>query len=68
VLHPHGTVEPEPIRPRPALNLAVCLLAGLFVAVGLALVQGSLSRKIRTALDAERMTGLPVIAVLPRRA
>jgi len=63
-----ATVEPEPIRPRPALNLAVCLLAGLFVAVGLALVQGSLSRKIRDALDAERLTGLPVIAVLPRRA
>jgi len=63
-----ATVEPEPIRPRPALNLAVCLLAGLFVAVGLALVQGSLSRKIRGALDAERLTGLPVVAVLPRRA
>jgi uncharacterized protein involved in exopolysaccharide biosynthesis len=63
-----ATVEPEPIRPRPALNLAVCLLAGLFVAVGLALVKGSLSRKIRNAFDAERMTGLPVVAVLPRRA
>jgi len=63
-----ATVEPEPIRPRPALNLAVCLLAGLFVAVGLALVKGSLSRKIRGALDAERLTGLPVVAVLPRRA
>ena len=63
-----ATVEPEPIRPRPVLNLAVCLLAGLFVAVGLALVKGSLSRRIRGALDAERLTGLPVVAVLPRRA
>jgi len=63
-----ASVEPEPIRPRPLLNLAVCLLAGLFVAVGLALVQGSLSRRIHDALDAERLTGLPVIAVVPRRA
>ena len=63
-----ATVEPEPIRPRPLLNLTVCLLAGLFVAIGLALVKGSLSRKIRGALDAERLTGIPVVAVLPRRA
>jgi capsular polysaccharide biosynthesis protein len=48
--------------------MAVSLLAGLFVAVGIALVQGSLSRTIRTAVDAERLTGLPVLAVLPRRA
>jgi len=63
-----ATVDPEPVRPRPLLNLAVSLLAGLFVAVGIALVQGSLSRTIRTAVDAERLTGLPVLAVLPRRA
>jgi uncharacterized protein involved in exopolysaccharide biosynthesis len=63
-----ATLEPEPVRPRPLLNMAVSLLAGLFVAVGIALVQGSLSRTIRTAVDAERLTGLPVLAVLPRRA
>jgi uncharacterized protein involved in exopolysaccharide biosynthesis len=63
-----ASVDPEPIRPRPLLNLAVCLLAGFFVAVGLALVKGSLSRRIHGPLDAERMTGLPVIAVVPRRA
>jgi uncharacterized protein involved in exopolysaccharide biosynthesis len=63
-----ATLEPDPVRPRPLLNMAVSLLAGLFVAVGIALVQGSLSRTIRTAVDAERLTGLPVLAVLPRRA
>ena len=63
-----ATVEADPIRPRPLLNLAVCLLAGLFVAVGLALLKGSMSRTIRTALDAEELTGLPVLAVLPRHA
>jgi capsular polysaccharide biosynthesis protein len=63
-----ATVDPDPVRPRPLLNLAVGLLTGLFVAVGIALIQGSLSRTIRSALDAERMTGLPVLAVLPKRA
>lgn len=63
-----ATVEPDPIRPRPLLNLAVCLLAGTLVAVGLALVKGSLSRMIRSAQDAEELIGLPVLAVIPKRA
>jgi uncharacterized protein involved in exopolysaccharide biosynthesis len=63
-----ATVEPEPIRPRPLLNLAVCLLAGALVAVGMALVKGSLSRTIRSAHDAEELIGLPVLAVIPKRA
>lgn len=63
-----ATVEPDPIRPRPLLNLAVCLLAGALVAVGLALVKGSLSRTIRSAHDAEELIGLPVLAVIPKRA
>ncbi|MEO6463421.1 MAG: GNVR domain-containing protein [Candidatus Eisenbacteria bacterium] len=63
-----ATVEADPIRPRPLLNLAVCLLAGALVAVGLALVKGSLSRTIRSAHDAEELIGLPVLAVIPKRA
>jgi tyrosine-protein kinase Etk/Wzc len=63
-----ATVEADPIRPRPVLNLMVCLLAGAFVAIGLALVKGSLSRTIRSAFDAEELTGLPVLAIIPKRA
>jgi uncharacterized protein involved in exopolysaccharide biosynthesis len=63
-----ATVTPDPVRPRPLLNLAVCLLAGTFVALGLALVRGSVRRTIRGVLDAEELTGLPVLAVIPKRA
>lgn len=63
-----ATVEPDPVRPRPLLNLAVSMLAGGLVAIGLALVKGSLSRTIRGVLDAEELTGLPVLAVIRKRA
>jgi uncharacterized protein involved in exopolysaccharide biosynthesis len=63
-----ASVEAEPIRPRPLINLAVCILAGGLVAVGLALVLGSSRKLIRGATDAEELTGLPVLAVLPKRA
>jgi uncharacterized protein involved in exopolysaccharide biosynthesis len=57
----------DPVRPRGLVNLAVCLVAGVLAAVGLALVRGSLSRTIRGAREAEELTGLPVLAVIPRR-
>ena len=63
-----ASVDAEPIRPRPLVNLAVCILAGGLVAVGLALVLGSSRKLIRGATDAEELTGLPVLAVLPKRA
>ena len=63
-----ASVDPDPIRPRPLVNLAVCLLAGGIVAIGLALLLGSSNRMIRGASDAEELTGLPVLAVLPKRA
>lgn len=63
-----ASVEADPIRPRPLLNLAMCTLAGLLVAVGLALTQGARSRTIRSARDAEHLTGLPVLAVIAKRA
>jgi uncharacterized protein involved in exopolysaccharide biosynthesis len=63
-----ATVEPDPVRPRKLLNLAVCLVAGALVAAGLALLQGSLNRTIRGARDAEELLGLPVLAVIPRQA
>jgi tyrosine-protein kinase Etk/Wzc len=63
-----ASVEAEPIRPRPLVNLAVSILAGGLVAVGLALLLGSSRKTIRGWYDAEELTGLPVLAVLPKRA
>lgn len=58
----------NPVRPRPLVNLAASLGAGLLAALGLALLMNSRQRTIRGAHEAEQLLGLPVLAVIHRRA
>lgn len=58
---PVGTV-----RPRPLLNLALSIVAGLLLGAGLAFLRENFDDAIRSTEDVERKLGLPAIGVIPR--
>ncbi|HKQ56310.1 MAG TPA: GNVR domain-containing protein, partial [Candidatus Eisenbacteria bacterium] len=60
-------VAPNPVRPRKALNLAVCLAAGLLVGLALNLLRDAPRHTIRTPEDFETEFELPVLGVMPRK-
>lgn len=60
--------NPDPIKPRPVLNIAIALVVGLMAGVGLAFMLEYLDNTIKTEQDIERLLELPVlgaIAVFP---
>jgi len=63
-----ATVDPNPVRPRKALNFAVCLLAGLLVGVGGALLAPPHRPAIQDPRVLEEELDLPVVAVYPGKA
>jgi tyrosine-protein kinase Etk/Wzc len=63
-----ASVEMEPVRPRPLINLLVCLAAGLLVGTGFTLAREAGRRTVRDPEDVERQLDLPVLAVLPKTA
>jgi receptor protein-tyrosine kinase len=56
----------RPASPRLFLNLVFGGLVGLLTGVGLALARERLDTRIRTAAQAERELGLPVLGVVPK--
>lgn len=60
-----ATVPLEKTTPRTSLNLAVGLLAGLFLGFGQAVLRNTLDRSIRTEEDVARATDHSVIAKIP---
>jgi capsular exopolysaccharide synthesis family protein len=56
-----------PYRPRRLLNLLLGLLAGSLLGVLLAFAADHLNTRVRTPDEVERLTGLDLLAVLPRR-
>lgn len=55
-----------PVSPRPALNLALALLAGLMLGVGIAFGRELLDTRLHTADEVQNESGLPVIGIVPR--
>jgi capsular polysaccharide biosynthesis protein len=53
-----------PTKPDPMLNLATGAMLGLLLGVGVGLVRERLDRRVRTAADVSRRTGVPVLAEL----
>ena len=62
-----ATVDPNPVRPRKVLNLAICLLAGLLAGVGMSLLRESLRRTIRAPEEIEQKLELPVLGMIPNK-
>lgn len=55
----------NPVKPNARLNIAVAAVLGLMVAVVLSFIMEMLDNTIRTAGDAEKRLGLPVLGTVP---
>lgn len=58
-------VPTRPYKPNLAKNLAIALVLGLLLGVGLAYLLETLDDSIKTSEDAERRMGVPVLGLLP---
>ncbi len=65
VLDPAERPE-QPYRPRPLVNYGVGLALGMMFGVALAFVREHLDTALRTPEEVERLTGLVLLAVVPR--
>ena len=63
-----ATADRTPVRPRKALNVAICMVAGLLVGLGLAFFREYLRRTIRTPDDVSDLLQLPVLGLIPKVA
>src|SRR5207245_5086368 len=55
-----------PARPRVGLNLALGMLVGLVIGVGLAFFIEYLDTSVKTMDDVESLLGVPVLAIIPK--
>ena len=54
----------SPIKPQPLLNIAVAMVIGLMIGVGISFLMEYLDNTIKTEQDIERILDLPVIGVI----
>jgi capsular polysaccharide biosynthesis protein len=59
-----ASVPTQPSSPKVPLNLALALVAGLLLGVGVAVIQELLDRRIRSTQDMVDLIGLPVLGVI----
>ncbi|MDQ0482428.1 YveK family protein [Guptibacillus hwajinpoensis] len=55
---------PSPVNPNPVLNMAIALVVGLMVGVGLAFLLEYLDNTIKDEDDIEKLLGLPVLGTI----
>jgi capsular polysaccharide biosynthesis protein len=55
----------SPIKPQPLMNIAIALVVGLMIGVGLAFLLEYLDNTIKTEQDIEQTLGLPVLGGIP---
>jgi len=56
-----------PSLPKKPLDMAVSVVAGLFVGIGVAFLIEYLDTSVKTMADAETLLGLPVLTVIPNK-
>jgi capsular polysaccharide biosynthesis protein len=54
----------SPVKPKPVLNMAIALVVGVMVGVGLAFLLEYLDNTIKTEQDIEKQLGLPVLGAI----
>lgn len=55
----------SPIKPQPLMNIAIALVVGLMIGIGLAFLLEYLDNTIKTEQDIEQTLGLPVLGAIP---
>ncbi len=55
-----------PVRPRPLLNIALSIVAGLMLGLGLVFLRENFDDALRSTDDVETKLGLPAIGVIPK--
>jgi capsular exopolysaccharide synthesis family protein len=63
-----AVIPVEPIRPKPVLYIAISVILGLLVGLGLALARDSRDHTVHTRADVLAATGAPVLGLIPRIA
>lgn len=56
--------QPHPIKPRPALNMAIAFVVGAMLGMGLAFLLEYLDNTIKTEQDIEKLLELPVLGAI----
>lgn len=56
--------NPAPIKPKPLINIALAIVVGLLVSVGLAFLLEYLDNTVKDEQELERLLGLPVLGVV----
>jgi capsular polysaccharide biosynthesis protein len=54
----------SPIKPQPVLNIAIALVVGLMLGVGLSFLLEYLDNTIKNEMDVEKILGLPVLGAI----
>ncbi|MCW2278090.1 GumC family protein [Heliophilum fasciatum] len=55
----------SPVKPKKAMNMAISLVLGLIVSVGIAFVVEMLDNRIKNQDDVEQHLGIPVLGMIP---
>jgi capsular polysaccharide biosynthesis protein len=55
----------SPVKPRPIINIAIALFAGLMAAIGIIFLLEYLDNTIKTSEDVEKLLGLSVLSTIP---
>ncbi|MFC0272296.1 YveK family protein [Metabacillus herbersteinensis] len=58
--------DPSPVKPKPALNMAIAFVVGMMTAVGAAFLLEFLDNTIKNEQDIEKQLGLPVLGAITR--
>lgn len=59
-----ATINPSPVKPRPLINMAIGLVVGLMVGVGLAFLIEYFDNTVKNEQEIERLLELPVLGVI----
>lgn len=60
-----ATLNPNPVAPRPVINLSLALIVGLTLGVGLAILRELLDTTVRSVEGLRELSGHSVLAVVP---